>query len=270
MIPRDEPLFLESVASRLFAVWQATDGPASAGVLFCHPLGEEKKCAHRALVVTACALAEHGVASLRFDMSGCGDSEGEFVEAGFETWLADLRTAWSELRRRVGDRPMAVVGLRLGASLAALACEGIGNPAALVLWQPVVDGRAEVADQLRRLLVQQMITEGKAGLRREEMIASFEKGEGSVELDGYTITAALYRDICSIDLAGKPKQLPAACGVVQFTRPQRRIEGFTRARNIAGVVVDVPPIWIRSDFMPTRETGELLAREGVLRWLAVG
>lgn len=265
MIPRDEAFFLESGGRRLLAVFQPARGQVRFGVLFCHPFGEEKKCAQRAFVETERALAERQVASLRFDMTGCGDSEGVFGEARFADWIQDIGAAWRELVRRVADTPCALLGLRLGASLAVLACPKLDGVSALVLWQPIVNGKVEFAGELRRVLIQQMMTRGKAGMRQKDVIEAFERGEADAELDGYSVSAGLFEDICSIELAGALNASPVDAGVVQFSRAHRRIQDFAETARLPAWVVDVPPVWIRSDFIPTPETGELLARDAVLR-----
>ena len=104
-------------------------------------------------------------------------------------------------------------------------------------------------------------------MRRSEVLAAFESGQGEIELDGFPVTAHLYRDICTLDLVARAKSLPPACGVLQFTRSNPRIEHFLRSSGAAGTVAHVPPIWRRSDFIPGPATGETLAREGVLPWL---
>ncbi len=259
-----EETFTFQGTERLLAVYHRASGDTRCALLFVHPFGEEKKCAHRTLVETARALAQHGVASMRFDLSGCGDSEGAFAKARFASWSDDIAAAWDELRKRVPGKPAGLLGLRMGAALAAQTCTRLNTVTALILWQPVVNGRREFASEIRRLSIQQMMTEGKATLRRKEMLASLECGEGTIELDGYTVSAEVYRDICNVDLAQLAEVLPRATGVTQFSRSNHAIESFARNAGIASCVVEIPPIWIRSDFMPTRATGESLAVEGVL------
>ena len=260
----EEAFFLRSADRDLFATFQPASADVRFGLLLIHPFGEEKKCAHRTLVETARALAGRGVATLRFDLSGCGDSGGVFADARLEDWVADTAAAWADLRRRVPDAPCGLLGLRMGAALAAEACNRLGEVAALVLWQPMLYGRSEFASDLRRVLIQQMMTDGKSGMRPADLIKALESGEADVEMDGYPISAELYKAIRDIDMAGDRSAWPKACGIVQFSRATQAVTTFADAAEIEVRVVDVRPVWIRSDFLPTRATGEQLAREAVL------
>jgi exosortase A-associated hydrolase 2 len=270
LIPPAEPFFFRSGRRNLFGLWQGTPASPRAALLYCHPFGEEKKSAHRAFVETAFCLSREGVATLRFDMTGCGDSDGDFSEARLSDWFEDIVAAWAYLNRRAPGVCHILLGLRVGASLAALACRRMAGVSALVLWQPMVNGKTEFSAELRRLLIQDMITSGKASVSHEGILASLERGEGQVELDGYPITAGLYRDICEIDLLRALPQLPAACALIQFLRPQRSLGILAKQGGIPSVSVDVPPVWQRTEFIPDRWTGELLAREAVLRWIEHG
>lgn len=263
----EEVFHLASDTGRLLATFHHAAGKPRFGVLFVHPFGEEKKCAHRAFVETARALACRDVASLRFDLSGCGDSEGSFEEATFSDWMKDISAAWDELRRRSADAPLVLLGLRMGAALASRVCAAVPHPSGLLLWQPVVNGKTEFSSELRRLLIQQMMIVGKSSGSRQEILAAFERGESEAELDGYPVTAALYNDICSISLSRDADTWPAATGIVQFSRTTRAIQLLAQEAAVASTIVDVPPIWIRSDFMPNQETGERLAAEGVLSFI---
>jgi exosortase A-associated hydrolase 2 len=271
---RDEPFFLTNAGRRLFAVWQGAGRAPRSALLYVHPFGEEKKSAHRAFVEAARALARLGVASLRFDLTGCGDSEGEFRDATLPLWIDDIASAWTELRRRAPDGPPALLGLRLGGALAAQAAPRLDALAALLLWQPVVQGKAEFDTDLRRILVQQMMTGGPpAGQRPQPGAAVPQKAaalaEGALELDGYPVTRALYDGIAGIDLMKSRAALPPATAIVQFGRPVPRIQALADlAPKLPCRLLDLPPFWTRTDFLPDAGTGTLLAREGVLGCLA--
>ncbi len=79
----------------------------------------------------ATALADHGVASLRFDKRGCGRSGGEWSTAGLFTLVDDARDALSALRGHEAVDPtrIGLVGHGEGAWLAlsvAAADPGVG------------------------------------------------------------------------------------------------------------------------------------------------
>jgi pimeloyl-ACP methyl ester carboxylesterase len=114
-------------------------------VLVVAPFGHEYQRAHRALRTLAARLAAAGFGTLRFDLSGTGDSAGDELPESLAPWLEDIADAARELKRRSRSRRIAAVGLRLGGTL-ALAAAGRGlELERLVLWEPVVDGRRCVA-----------------------------------------------------------------------------------------------------------------------------
>jgi pimeloyl-ACP methyl ester carboxylesterase len=96
--------------------------------------------AHWAFRRLASTLVREGFHVLRFDWSGTGDSWGETADGTLETWLEDVAIAAQELRDASAASSVSIVGMRLGATLAALACaEGLAVDR-LVLWEPVVSG----------------------------------------------------------------------------------------------------------------------------------
>jgi uncharacterized protein len=64
----------------------------------------------------ASALAERGIASLRFDKRGVGESGGEYLTTGFDVETSDAADALSELRR--ARARVAVIGHSVGATIA--------------------------------------------------------------------------------------------------------------------------------------------------------
>ena len=102
--------------------------------------------AHRALRQLAVRFSRAGFHVLRFDFRGCGDSAGDAAQANLEAWKRDIIAAVEELRDRSGVSRVAVVGLRLGATLALLAAGNRRDIAALALWEPVLNGRDYVAE----------------------------------------------------------------------------------------------------------------------------
>jgi pimeloyl-ACP methyl ester carboxylesterase len=86
-------------------------------------------------------LAARGFNVLRFDYYGSGDSAGNESEVRLSGWREDIAAAIEELKDISAAKGVALIGLRLGASLAAQIAAGCRmDIAALVLWDPAVSG----------------------------------------------------------------------------------------------------------------------------------
>src|SRR5688572_6211085 len=110
--------------------------------VICAPVGPEYTRAHRTLRHLADRLAADGVPCLRFDYHGTGDSMGDEGEADrLGHWRQSVAAAAREARRLSGRERLCLIGVRLGATLAALEAEAT-RADLLVLWNPVVKGRA--------------------------------------------------------------------------------------------------------------------------------
>jgi len=109
-------------------------------------MGEEYIRSHRAFVQLARHLSDVGFPVLRFDFSGCGDSWGEATDAGLSRWVEDARLASEEARKLSGCSRVQLIGLRLGASVAALAARGRADVDRVALWAPVADGGRYVVE----------------------------------------------------------------------------------------------------------------------------
>jgi len=84
------------------------------------------------------ALAQAGVASLRFDFYGSGESDGEFRQMTLRGEIADGRAAVAFLRKQKGIDPkrLGLLGLSLGGAVAATLAPSV-HAKALVLWSAV-------------------------------------------------------------------------------------------------------------------------------------
>lgn len=94
------------------------------------------------------SLARAGVVAQRFHYRGTGESDGDPAGLGFDRLVDDARRALALVRDRCPGAPVGVVGVRLGALVAARVCRGEpGVP--LAMWQPAVDPRAVVERAVR-------------------------------------------------------------------------------------------------------------------------
>ncbi|MDI1314057.1 alpha/beta fold hydrolase [Prosthecobacter sp.] len=139
--------YFESGGRALFAWLHRPAGAvAEHGVLICPPIGHEQVHSHRALRHLADRLARQGFTVVRLDYHGTGDSDGaEDDLQRLATWQVNVSDAVEWLRSEAGCRKVSLVGLRLGATLAALYAEQ-HEVESLVLWSPIVKGRRYVRE----------------------------------------------------------------------------------------------------------------------------
>jgi pimeloyl-ACP methyl ester carboxylesterase len=142
-----KPFYFGRSRHALYGVLHEAGGPRRLpGVVVCSPFGQEAMRAHRSLRELAARLAALGCPVLRFDYRGSGDSGGDLEDARLEGWVEDALAAVDEMREATGESKVALAGLRLGGAVAALAARLVGGVDALVLWEPVVDGSAHLAE----------------------------------------------------------------------------------------------------------------------------
>ena len=189
---------IESDGRRLYATLHEP-GESRGGVLICPPLFEERKSANRALMETAGALCSIGLHALRFDYSGCGDSQGDFHAFSLPDWLGDLKHACRFLKEKCPGKPLGIVGLRFGASLAALHAAAGKECDFTILCEPILDGGDYIKEELRRSLTREMMTFGRNRKSRADLLGDLENGK-PVDLDGYLLSARLYSDLQALDL----------------------------------------------------------------------
>jgi dipeptidyl aminopeptidase/acylaminoacyl peptidase len=105
---------------------------------------------HRMFVKISRALAEHGIASLRFDFRGSGDSAGEFEAMTIRSEVADALEAIKFLARhkQINSRRLAVIGMSMGGAVGAhVVAREKHRVKSLVLIAPVAEG-AGILDEL--------------------------------------------------------------------------------------------------------------------------
>jgi pimeloyl-ACP methyl ester carboxylesterase len=115
--------------------------PGAPAVLICNAFGQEMLRSYRMLRLLADRLSSAGCAVLRFDYFGTGDSPGDDDAASVAGWAGDIGSAHRELSARAARSSVVWVGVRLGASLCALAARSAKTPLQkLVMWDPVING----------------------------------------------------------------------------------------------------------------------------------
>lgn len=111
-------------------------------VLVLHGFASSKHGSNRCYVTLAEQLAQAGIATLRFDFRGSGDSEGSLDKASFEDLISDA-VAMAEYVSSVDgvdEGRIGFFGASLGGAIAVQASAQSQAAKALALWAPVASG----------------------------------------------------------------------------------------------------------------------------------
>lgn len=254
-----EPFFLESPRGPLFCIYLSPTHSAPKGsVLYLHPFGEEMHKSRRTAALQARAFAARGYAVLQIDLTGCGDSAGDFGDASWSAWREDARLAHAWLYAK-NAQAITLWGLRTGALLAADLARDL-NPSALLLWQPVTDGSLFLNQFLRIKLASEMLSDGQAKSGTKDLLVQLEAGQG-VEVGGNMLSPAMARELGALKLV----TMTPACTVEwieisgangeQLSPAAQRVADAWRAN---GVRVQSQSV-IGEPFWATQEITECLA-----------
>lgn len=174
------------------------DGVACAPlglVLYIHPFAEEMNKSRRMAALQSRALAKAGFAVLQIDLTGCGDSSGDFGDATWEQWVADVVVGCQWLRAKYpadtnkGRAPLWLWGLRTGCLLAVDAAKQIDEMCNFLFWQPPASGKPLLQQFLRLKVAGDMLAGQSKGVM-EGMRQQLASGS-SVEIAGYMLAPGL-------------------------------------------------------------------------------
>lgn len=187
----------------------AAEPRAYAIFAHCFTCSKDSKAARR----ICRKLSEQGIAVLRFDFTGLGESEGEFAETNFSSNIADLIAAADFLREQY-QAPKMLVGHSLGGTASLVAAPKIPEVAAVATIAAPAG-----TDHLRKVLV--------------EKASDLETGEqAEVELIGrkVTIKQQLLDDLESHAVHDAVHKLRKP--LLIFHSPVDRVVGVDEARKL--------------------------------------
>jgi alpha-beta hydrolase superfamily lysophospholipase len=252
------PLWFGPVDRSLYGVLHSPeDGRVRGTAVLVPPLGLEHVVAHRALRVLATELASVGVATLRFDLDGTGDSAG--VEADPDrlvSWLSSIRTAQDLMR--VEGLPLITLGLRMGGLLALHAGSAPRPGDRLVLWDACATGSSFLRHE--RAILSMSINVGT------HPIAHTEPGtvEGAGALYAVPTVSALRELAIDPDRVSTWADGAGAGSVLVLTRsdrPDRAVDGLRALPSVSVVEVhDQGPLLdvsAQQSLVPVRTIAEL-------------
>jgi alpha-beta hydrolase superfamily lysophospholipase len=198
--PEERPLF--------GWVHQPDDGLQRATAILCPPVAREYISAHDTYRVLADALAERGITAIRFDYDGTADSAGgEDDPERMDAYLGSVGHA-IDLADRLGTTELVLVGMRMGALLAAGAAAVCPRVTTLVLWDPCASGREFLREQsaLFRL---------RYGRSHPE--------NGGTEIPGFVLSPQSVESLAS---TVAPSSLPQVERALVLNRPDRPPAGL--------------------------------------------
>ncbi len=188
---RSEKLeFPGTSGQKLAARLDSPDTPPRAYALFAHCFTCTKDIFAASRI--AQALADGGIAVLRFDFTGLGSSEGEFANTNFTSNVADLLCAVDYLRE-TREAPKILIGHSLGGAAVLAAAESVEEASAVAtvgapydpghvahLFQDGVaeieaNGEAEVLLVGRPFRIQKQFIDDIQGQKQEQRIGALGK-----------------------------------------------------------------------------------------------
>jgi pimeloyl-ACP methyl ester carboxylesterase len=261
-----KPFFFGAPAKPLFGIYHppADDVPPRGAVVICHPFGPEYLRSHRALRELSGQLAATGHHVLRFDYFGCGDSSGATEEGTVEQWLDDISRGVEELRETSGRPRVCVLGLRFGATLAALGASRDPLIDRLILWDPIVSGREYLEELDRR---------NHAFMEGRPRPPSWVEAEPPDEVLGTLLPRTLRQSIETIDLLAVGS-LHARSLLVLSTDAPARIAPLMEHLGKLGLPahhehIPFPPLWLKQDQVDRTLVPHQVI-QGIAGWLSGG
>ena len=158
----DEPLAIAGPAGRIEAALDLPEPdavPQPVLAIVCHPLPTEGGSMHNKVVtMTARALRESGITTLRFNFRGVGQSEGVFNDGQGE--LDDLRAVAAWARAEHPDKALWLAGFSFGAWVSLRAAVELGAAALVSIAPPV--GRSWSFDDIAIPSIPWLLIQGEA------------------------------------------------------------------------------------------------------------
>ncbi len=266
----ETPFFFPHDEHQLFGILHRPAVFNGHAFVFCHPFAEEKLWTHRIYVSYARALCAAGYAVLRFDYMGHGDSSGHFEDSTVQSRLADIACAVEIVKQKMeSPETIGLLGLRFGATLAALAVDMIPEINPLVMWEPIGNGAQYMKELIRINLTTQTAVYKEVRFNTDALVAQLQEG-GGINIDGYEIRYPLYEQMTTIKFTGRQSSYDGKCLLVQINKADgmgtKRIEPVaSRFREAKCKSVVEQPFW--------KEIKEYYANAGNLfdlttKWIA--
>jgi alpha/beta superfamily hydrolase len=155
-----ESVVLINDNQKIFSVFHkpqvSDDSVKFPAILICHGFAGQKCGKFRFYVTLAEELAKIGIASLRIDFRGCGDSEGEFSNTTLSSQVSDACLALDYLKNhnQVDSSKIGICGRSFGGAVSVIAARKFHSIKSIVLLAPMfsADSWAEKWHMLKKTI----------------------------------------------------------------------------------------------------------------------
>ena len=249
----------------ILALTQNANAEASpqGSFVLCRPVGQEGTRTAAMFRVLSERLARAGCDVWRFDYHGTGDSPGEEVDQTLHGWCRDLLAVHAHAQAQARG-PVRWFGMGLGANVALRAApQALPAPQALVLWEPVLDGRRyarALCEGHRRELAREF------DCRWEQLIAQGRAVEPALPGDvlGFDFGPQLSAELASID------HLPLAPALRRGIRVVCAVHDEDRealGSGIESVDLCIQCVQSRTDWMSSQAQGTAIVPPDAIQTL---
>jgi pimeloyl-ACP methyl ester carboxylesterase len=199
---RDEKLGLREVfafigesGDRVAVMSHIPLAPAGRTVVICSSILGDLPKNYRREVGLGRTLASQGITALRFHYRGTGNSDRDSAFTTFKSMCEDAISVVGEFS---GDGPVAFVGTRIGALVAANAAAAFpGAPLALV--EPVAEAAQFYREGFRARMMRDLKDQVADKPSSEKLLAELEE-RGVLDVFGYPLDANLYHSTSELRL----------------------------------------------------------------------
>lgn len=223
--------FFPSAQGSLYGtLFMPRGGATGPGFVLCSGFAKDAVIFRTQLSYFGRELAARGFPALRFDYAGYGDSDGEFAEATPSSMCGDIERAIEELHARSGCSGVGLLGLRLGATLAAVVAGRRSDVQRLILWEPLPAPWKSMMNELRMTIAMQTAHLKDVKASREQIVENILAGrptllEGvdfNVIHDGFPLSRGMVEQTMALDLLRQTPALSAATLVVHITENAKK------------------------------------------------
>lgn len=208
--------------------------------IYCHPLFDERKCAHRFSHQLNQDFEKNCLQLERFDYRGTGEAEGRFCDVTMDSLRGDLQ-------RIIRDDRVFLIGTRFGAAIAFdLCCQSELSVHTLILIEPIINGQSYTEYLFRKQRLKDMMT-GNSSETKDD--------NGFYNIEGYKTSSVFIEQIKQVQLMKSAEKIKPGTTIyiVQISTPSKintEYDHFAKYLKKIGVetlfeVFNLPVFWER-------------------------